>query len=300
MGLSLYNIRKWIRMLTGHSEMHVHQTIGTHFLPGKIAGYFNNMTEKVLKEPELVQTDTLPMNHAEQGDVVFPVTIFQYALGCYDLYLQTKEDKYRNKFIQLADWAVDNQENNGAWNNFGFIYPDAPYGSMCQGEAASVLVRAYKETDNEVYLNAAKHALDFMLVPIDRGGTAIYKGEDLFLYEFTNKPLVLNGWIFSVIGIYDYNLANNGVFDDVLNRSMKTLEKYLSDFDNGYWSKYDIENIISSPFYHDLHISQLEALCKISGKHGFIEYHDRFLKYKSKRYNRIKAFLVKAFQKVLE
>ena len=43
---------------------------------------------------------------------------------------------------------------------------------MTQGEGASLLLRAYKETGDEKYFTGAKKAVYFMIIPIEEGGTA--------------------------------------------------------------------------------------------------------------------------------
>ena len=75
---------------------------------------------------------------------------------------------------------------------------------MAQGEGISLLLRAFIVTGNDNYLKAAEMAKDFMLLPIEKGGTARYEGDNVFLYEYTYEPLILNGWIFSIWGLYDY------------------------------------------------------------------------------------------------
>ena len=153
MALSLYNIKKWYRMLTGKSVLHVQQDLGKIFEAGELRGYFNNMTQKVTMEPALLENDDLPLLRTEKGeDVYFPVAIFQYGLGAWDLFLQTGDSQYEKKFMQCADWALEKQENSGAWNNFFFHYPDHPYGAMCQGEGVSLLLRAWRHTKKEAYL----------------------------------------------------------------------------------------------------------------------------------------------------
>lgn len=301
MALSVYNIKKWTKMLTGNSEMHVHQTMGKSFKKDYIEGYFNNLTEKVLKEPQFLDTSKLPMYHAEQGDVIFPVTIFQYALGAYDLYLQTKNSKYIKKFIQLANWTLESQKANGAWNNFGFIYPNAPYGAMCQGEGISVLVRAYKNTQDSRYLMAAIKAEKFMVTPRSKGGTVEYDKNDIFYYEFTNKPVVMNGWIFSIFGVYDLWLATKeNKYKILFDKSVATLSNNLDKFDNGFWSMYNLDGEITSPFYHNLHIAQLEALYIVTNNEKFLKYKDKFKGYQDNKFNAAKAFIVKAAQKLKE
>ena len=44
MALNIYNIRKWYRMLSGKSIMHVNQDLGRLFDVDIIKGYYNNLT----------------------------------------------------------------------------------------------------------------------------------------------------------------------------------------------------------------------------------------------------------------
>ena len=302
MAINYYNIKKWWKMLTGKSLLHVNQDIGKSFVPGKISGYFNNLTEKVIKQPELLQSTELPLLLTENGESVqFPVAIFQYGLGAYDLYLQTKNSKYYKKFSQSVQWAIQNQEDSGAWSNFYYVYPDNPYGAMCQGEGASLLVRMYTKTKDPKYLNAAIKAIDFMLLPIDQGGTSLYKDDLLILLEYTHLEPVLNGWVFALFGLYDvFLVSNREEFKIVLDKTIYALKKYLSRFDTGYWSYYDLDKKIASPFYHNLHIAQLDALYAITNDSEFLQYHEKFTMYNRRFLNKAYAFIKKAFQKIIE
>ncbi len=280
--------------------MHVNQDFGKCFIPGEIKGYFNNLTEKVTKQPELIDRGELPLTTDEKaGIVVFPIAIFQYGLGAYDLFLLTHEERYLTQFKKCVDWAINNQNCLGAWNNFGFIYPEAPYSSMCQGEGASLLIRAYKQYGDSIYLDATKKAINFMLIPKENGGTAEYIKDDVILYEFTNKPYVLNGWIFSIFGIYDLSIEDIS-YKKILNQSLDSLERKISSFDNGYWSMYDNGKKITSPFYHNLHIAQLEAVLMIYPGENISLCYNNFKQYSLKFWNRKKAFIKKSMQKIFE
>ena len=289
-------------MLAGKSIMHVNQNEGPCFEPGELKGYFNNLTEKVLKDPETLANRALPSAVDESGNpVVFPVTIFQYGLGAYDLYLQTKEECYRDQFMQCAQWALKNQLASGAWSNFYFVYPENPYGAMCQGEGASLLLRAYKTTGETHFFDAAKKALDFMLKPIAEGGTAEYDGEDLILLEYTHLPAVLNGWIFALFGLYDMVATGYGdAYRAPLKKTVATLAKRLPLFDNRYWSLYDLDGKITSPFYHKLHIAQLSVMADAFDHPIFKEYAEKWAKYEKSFWNPKRAFVKKAIQKILE
>ena len=302
MGLSIYNIKKWIRMFQGKSILHVEQNIGKSFRPKELHGYFNDMTQKVTMQKDLLESDELPKITTENGDkVLFPVAVFQYGLGCWDLYLQTNENVYKKKFIDCAQWAIDIQNSDGSWNNFFYNYPSEPFGARAQGEGASLLIRAYNLSKDKYFLSAAYKALDFMLLSVDFGGTTKYVSQDIILLEFTHMPAVLNGWIFSLMGLYDVAIAtNDDKYMTYFERGLVSLKKYLPDFDCGYWSQYDIKNKIASPFYHHLHIAQLKALYLLSEEEIFLEYANKWENEEKKSLYKNKAICVKAIQKLRE
>lgn len=303
MALTMFQLRRWIKMLSGKSVWHVNQDIGKCLSKDSIRGYYNNMTEKVTMIPELLDTEELPKLKIESGEeVYFPVAIFQYGLGAYDLYLITNDDRYKRKFWQCVEWTIQNQEPNGAWNNFFYIYPEHPYGAMAQGEGASLLIRAFCQSGESRYLDAAKKAIDFMLNPIERGGTSVYENDDIILLEYTHRPAVMNGWIFAWWGLYDYVLATHDGerYKDCLDKSCKTLVANLYKFTTNYWSMYDLDGRIASPFYNNLHIAQMQAMYELTGYEVFRQYASKWRKYQQNNFCYGFAFVVKAFQKIRE
>lgn len=303
MGITLFNIKKWYLMLTGKSVLHVKQSLGKVISVSEIKGYYNDMTEKVLRQPELIGNESLPKVTSEKGEVIiFPVAIFQYGLGAYDLYLMTGDEKYKYKFAQCVDWAYSNQEPNGAWNNFFFYYPDHPYGSMAQAEGASLLIRANKCFSDDKYMLAAKKAIDFMLLPIEDGGTTEYCGEDVIFHEYTHRETVLNGWVFSLFGLFDYVISNkdSDYYRKVLNDSLNSLVKYIPEFNLSYWSGYDLCGRIASPFYHHLHIAQFRALYELTNNTEFLNVSTLWEKQEKNFFCKLRAFLIKTIQKITE
>ena len=290
-------------MLTGKSILHVKQDIGKCFSIQEIKGYYNNLTEKVLRDKNhIYEIEYLPLFQTEKGEnIFFPITIFQYGLGCYDLYLQTGEKFYLEKSLHCATWGVLNQEDCGGFNTFSFIYPDNPYSAMCQGEAVSLFLRMYVATGEKKFVDAAKKALDFMLLPLEQGGTTEYLNNGIIFKEYTHLPVVLNGWIFALFGLFDWVLMNGeDQYKETFNRSLMTLSNSLKTFDCGYWTKYDMQNKIASRFYHNLHIAQMEALKQITRNDTFEQYEMQWRKYEKSRWKRFKAFIKKAFQKIKE
>lgn len=300
MGVSIYNMKRWAKMLSGKSIYHVEQNIGRVFVVEELKGYFNDMTQKVLRGDENLDETGIPfLEHSDGTYVQMPTMIFQYGLGAYDLWLLEGKKEYLDKAKLCADWGVAHQERNGAWNNFFYIYPESPYSAMPQGEGVSLLVRIYKETKDEIYLIAAQKAIEFMLSDISEGGVSDHKDGNLKLLEYTHLPLVMNGWIFAAFGVYDYFLLT-GDYKNEFCQTIISLEKELPAFDCGYWSMYDVAGKIASPFYHSLHIAQLEVLYMVTDNRIFEEYATIFKKYNSSWKKQKKAFVNKALQKILE
>lgn len=300
MGISLYKIKKWTKMMTGNSISHVDQGVGKVYSINEIKGYYNNLIEKVTKREDL--GNKVPMSNVDTGEkIYFSIEIFQYGLGAYDLFLLNNDKKMLTKVKAAADWAVNNQQEDGSWRTFAYENPSHPYSSMAQGEGISLLLRAYLELEERKYLDTVKKAIKFMLLPIDKGGTTKYEGEDVYFYECTDDPLILNGWIFSLWGVVDYcKYFNDSEVKNILERTLKTLERKLSDYDIGYWSMYEDGMRISSPFYHKLHIAQLNIMYELTGKDVYKTYADKFEKYQSNKIYKNIAFVRKAMQKIFK
>ena len=286
-------------MIRGKSILHVNQGVGKYYSFNEIKGYYNDLTEKVTKDiKNLNSFDVIKY----PGEIhYFPIAVFQYGLACYDLYLSNSSEKEMmiKKFLIHLNWAYDNQNENGSWNTFVDHYPKTPFSSMAQGEGASLLIRGYIYTKEEKYLCSAKKAIDFMLLSISEGGTSVETSNELILYEFTCFPYVYNGWIFSIFGLMDYVIATNDKFvKEKMNKTIFTLIKKLPNMDNGFWSMYRNDKTIASPFYHHLHIAQLQILYEYTGLFDFKKYRDLFNKYENRPKNRRKAFLKKSLQKL--
>jgi hypothetical protein len=295
-------LRRWGRILSGGTAVAVEQGRGRASEPGQLLGYWNDLTGKVSADT-LLDSEDVPLSVIAGGERRhFPIAIFQYALGCNDLYLIKGQERHLRALRTCADWAIAHQREDGSWDAFGPIGSTRyTVSSMAQGEGASLLLRASRLLDNASYSKSAKGAIDFMLRPLVEGGTAIYENEELFLEEYpqTSRRSVMNGWIFSLFGLYDMSLADPS-YTEVFEISAHTLVNHLSDYDAHYWTYYDIEHRIASPAYHKLHISQLQELGEISGMPEFTAFAEKLEGYQSDGVKRAKALIRKLGQKVTE
>lgn len=293
-------IFKWIKMITGRSVLHLHQAAGYYYSKNEVKGYYSDLRHKVTGEI-LLDDNGIPFNLTNKGDkVYFSINIFQYGLGAYDLYLETKDKNYFNMFLNSVSWALNKQEESGAWDTFGWCNPNAKYSSMAQGEGASLLIRAYLENKDKTYLDAAKRALDFMLLPVDKGGTTIYFQDGGLTFEETRKnKSILNGMFFSIWGLKDYCIISGDKrYNEILQRAVNYMCRLLPMYDCNYWSRYDMDGNIASPFYHDLHIEQLKVMYDLFGNNEFKLYAEKWDNYKKSFFKSKKAFIIKAYQKL--
>lgn len=224
----------------------------------------------------------IPLVEIDGHLAYLPVTISQYALGNYDEYLKTKKPIHQERFLRCADWLVENltEFKGGLWgwvndHDKGIYQLKKPWlSSLSQGQALSVLARAYKETQKGIYREAGDKALGAYRVPSAEGGIlAQWKGMDYYEeYPSQIPSFVLNGFIFALWGLWEFHLVSgNPEAKERYETGVKTLKASLGEYNISFlnWSKYDLYPFqvadIASIFYHKLHIQQLKAMALLTG-----------------------------------
>lgn len=292
-------------MATGRSYWHVPQGQGRQFVPGELAGYFNDLTAKTAWTGP-VDRWGLPMVRVNGNLQLFPGTVLQKGLGHWDRWMQSRQRSaiQYEAFERAARWAVTAQDDRGGWP-LPATEPASvsPYSAMSQGQGISVLCRAYLITGRDEYISAAVRAADLMLAPMASGGTACFVPEGIVLEENPARPprTVLNGWIFALFGLYDLDLVlPRETLRAALYSTVKALAALLPAFDSGFWSYYDSDRTLASPFYHRLHIAELRAL-EMSfpdSSQVFAATADCFERYLGRFTNRLHAVVIKGCQKL--
>lgn len=289
-------------MLAGKSYYHLPQGLGRAFHADTLEGYFNDLTGKT-KWRGVLDSEGIPLCRLIDGSTrYFPTTIIQKALGHFDLFLLAEEMNEFDEFINICNWLVKSQDKKGGWGveSNKNCETTPKYSAMAQGEAISALVRAWKYTDGSRYLEAAAAAYELLVTTQEKGGTAYYRNRELFFEETpsTGRKIILNGWIFGLFGVYDYFLATRGSAERYFIQSFMTLQSNLHKFDSGYWSFYDWTGALASPFYHNLHISQLEALFAVTAEESLRDCIEKWKNYKKSFCKSKYAFILKACQKL--
>lgn len=163
------------------------------------------------------------------------------------------------QFYDAADWFVRHQDaKTGGWQNpvkrklseFAEL-KQGWYSAMGQGHAISLLARAYYHSNGKAkYLRAAVNGMKPFRVPSRQGGVlAKFMGKYDWYEEYPTTPasFVLNGFIYSLLGLYDLNAtAPNSLSRDagqLFDQGMTSLKKMLLLFDTGSGSIYDLRHV---------------------------------------------------------
>jgi len=244
-----------------------------------------------------------------------PLAVAQYGLGHWNLFLKTGEEKYLKTAKVQAEWLLSHLEKEGedmwVWKHhfpWHYKHPLASgwYSAHSQGTGISLLGRMFAYTGDERYKDGAKKAFTVFDRAIGEGGvkyTDTSGGVWLEEYRVNPPTHILNGYLWALWGVWDFHVLTNNIrAKELFDECIHTLEKHMPRFDLGFWSRYDLSHqalaMIASPFYHSLHIVQLEATALISGSAIFSDYAKRFARYAKNPFFKTIAVAYKAVFKL--
>lgn len=325
MGRLRSRVNYWYRILpayfgSGTSQLtfwHDHPKVNERGFGGGLGEYYQDFSEKADYSGPFDRIGIPLLDY--QGGIgkqYNPIAIAQYGLGNYSLYRRDKAEERRQKFLMVADWLVTNLEVNAAgvpvWHHhFDWEYRTllkAPwYSALAQGQGISLLVRAFQETQEPRYLTAAHQAFQACTLGTHEGGVS-YRDEagNVWLEEYLVDPPshILNGFLWASWGVYDYALlTGQETAFRLFKEATQTLAVNLSRYDTGYWSLYELSPtwlpMLASPFYHRLHIIQLQVMYKLTGEPRFLEFARGWEGYQRDPFKRRRSLLQKALFKLL-
>ncbi|RUS88728.1 hypothetical protein EGW08_003543 [Elysia chlorotica] len=187
---------------------------------------------------------------------------------------------------------VKNQDARGGWPTSTAMHtaeiklPPNWYSAMGQGQAMSALVRAHNLTGDCRYLAAAERALHLYTLGSEEGGVrARFLGQLDWYEEYPTVPtssFVLNGFIFSMMGLYDVMKTSRGkpqkLAQKLWDAGMKSLKFMLGMYDTGAGTLYDLRHVINHEppnrarwDYHRTHIALIHEMAIVDGDPIFWE-----------------------------
>jgi len=148
---------------------------------------------------------------------------------------------------------------------FSFGGGRPPWASaMAQGTAVEAFTRAYQAFRDRRWLAVAHRALPELDTRPPRGvSVKTSRGLRFLLYSFdsSSKDAVLNGFLQTLIGLYDYaHVSRDRRAASLFARGDAEARFEVPHYDTGKWSLYQ-PGVLDSPDYHNLVTGFLQELC---------------------------------------
>lgn len=277
--------------------------------PGR---YYLDFSSKI-DYPDRIDENGIPVyKHRNFNEFYHPIVICQYAFALFEKLFRSdfKDGNLKKHFLLQADWLSNNfiEVNNSIGWQVKYDIDEwnikSPwFSAMAQGEAISVLIRAYFLTNNNSYIKLAERASQLFNLPVSRGGVVNFFNQ-CPVYEEYPSPVktvgVLNGFIFSLFGLYDLWLANkNKDAKSLFEKGIASLKKLLPFYDTGYWSQYYLYDYPkyypASYTYHQLVIEQLKVLYILTDEKIFDDFLKKWNSYSNNFVKKNRALLTKLF-----
>ncbi|MDQ7054381.1 MAG: D-glucuronyl C5-epimerase family protein [candidate division KSB1 bacterium] len=241
-----------------------------------------------------------------------PITIAQFGLHHLRLHFKKKDAVALETAKTAANWL---RENARPWHHDALVWlfqydldfygPRAPWiSAMAQGEAISLLLRIHEITGDDRILPIVEKAVIPFLREVKDGGVLSHfpDGSPIF-EEFPTDPpsQVLNGHIFSLIGLFDYlKFFPDERIQDLWSQAINGLKRNLHRYDLGHWTLYDLHptHRLASPMYLLVHVRLLMILSDMTGSAFFAEKADKWRNYLSSSWCRTRWFIGKVLEKV--
>ncbi|HKP92036.1 MAG TPA: D-glucuronyl C5-epimerase family protein [Thermoleophilaceae bacterium] len=278
---------------------------GRHFDPGGVRGYPIDFSAKA------IGTDLLPGFVHYPGEPLW-VAHTQRGLGAYERYLSGDGDEWLDAARRAADLLVENQADHGGWvqiNPYPHTYVLHPpwVSAMAQGEGASLLVRVHAALGDDRHAEAALRALGPMRRPSTEGGASAQLDGRWFPEEYPTDPpsFVLNGAVFALWGLRDVAVGlGDGTAARDFEAGVDALAASIHRWDTGSWSRYDLHphrvTNVASRAYHELHVTQLEAMADLAPRPAIGDAAARFAAYDASRARQARALARKVLFRVAE
>ena len=224
---------------------------------------------------------------------LLPAALAQLGLGWWERGLAGESHAFQ-EFIHICDLLearASKQANEIRWIHdiaipkYGLTPPFSS--ALAQAQAASVFVRAHQHTGLAKYEQLARGAISPLLLGSETElVTQSPQGPVLEEIPTTPRSHILNGWITALWGLLDVSLALHDERATVaFSEGCETLLARLDLYDVGWWTKYSLYPTalpdLAKPYYHQVHIDQVDVLFRLTGDSGFQNVADRWRGYDS-------------------
>jgi hypothetical protein len=152
--------------------------------------------------------------------------------------------------------------------------------AMSQGTAIEALTRAYEATHQSSYLSLAHRGLQiFEVAPPTGVAEYTARGTRYLQYSFAPHTFIINAFLQSLIGLYDYaHVSRDPLAQRLFAAGDAEARAEVPTYDTGAWSLYQ-PGIEDSLDYHTLVIGFLQELCARTDASVYCDTAQRFETY---------------------
>jgi heparosan-N-sulfate-glucuronate 5-epimerase len=239
------------------------QTPGLRWKHDSVVGYFVDFREKTsapgARDPESLQ----------------PVSLAQLALGWWERHLDG-DTRAGSRFDALAELLARQGLPQGAELRWPYTVAIPKYGlgsgwcsAMAQGQIASVFVRQFLRTGDGQWADRGRAALRPLVFESELVSQT--SAGRVFEEAPSDPPShILNGWIYALWGLWDAAVAlQDGDAEKAFTAGVAALRTMLPAYDVGWWTRYSLYphllKDLAKPFYHRIHVLQLEMTARATG-----------------------------------
>ncbi len=184
-------------------------------------------------------------------------------------YYLAHEDAALKEVLTEAIGLATQRAGGIAWEYmFQFDGGVPPWTSgLSQGTALQALSRAWERTHEQQYLTAAQQALGiFKTGPQTGVRVPTPVGAHYLEYTYAPSERILNGFIQSLVGLYEYaKVTGDPLGQQLFEAGDAEARAEVPHYDTGAWSMYD-QHSESNLNYHELLAEFLEHLCERTSK----------------------------------
>lgn len=227
------------------------------------------------------------------------VYVIQYALINHDLMLKGIDVENKKRIIKnCLDWLEEKSEDyldSLVWRsnpNEQYNLPKGWVSAMYQGQAISLFLRAYQLFGTERYLAVAEKTFEYFKYEYSEGGVKRIDENGYTWFEeypSATPSLVLNGYIYTLFGMYDlYRVTKNEKAKQLYDECVSTLENNVYKYDVWYWSVYDQlkRELVSYYYQKNVHIPLMEIMYRLTGKNIFKKYAEKWTRNLNSGFNK--------------
>jgi heparosan-N-sulfate-glucuronate 5-epimerase len=227
----------------------------------------------------------IPVVHYPFGIYRNPSTVAQWGLQEHSLACLGRGRRHRRRALRAARWLANSQTSLGGWT-YGFEFHEGPVtlrppwiSALAQGQAISLLARAYDLSHRRRFLRVARRGLRPFVRTHDRGGVlSRWDGHPWYEeYPAVNANHVLNGYELALLGLHDL-AARSPLAARLFREGVRSLVWAIPVFDGGPTGSYYAAGqfVPVSDAYLAVHVQLTRALYRLTHRTILRTYADRW------------------------